>query len=67
MRRKILLSEVDIGSVPIRERLVSAALRKAVESFLQETGIRVVILITDGEDTVEDPSRRQKKRRRRRI
>lgn len=53
---KILLSEVEIGSVPVPGTAVSAAIRKAVESFPPgERESRVVILITDGEDTVEDP------------
>lgn len=59
---KILLSEVDVGSVPTPGTAISAALRKAVESFPPgERESRVVILITDGEDTVEDPKQAAEK------
>ncbi|MGC9519086.1 MAG: VWA domain-containing protein [Desulfuromonadaceae bacterium] len=59
---KILLSEVEIGSVPVPGTAVSAAIRKSVESFPPgERESRVIILITDGEDTVEDPKQAAEK------
>ena len=52
---KILLSEVDVGSVPVPGTAISKAINKSVESFPPgERDSRVVILITDGEDTEED-------------
>ncbi len=59
---KILLSEVDVGSIPVAGTAVSAAIRKCVESFPPgERESRVVILITDGEDTIEDPKQAAEK------
>ncbi|MFB3787003.1 MAG: VWA domain-containing protein [bacterium] len=53
---KILLSEVEVGSVPVPGTAVSRAIRKCLESFPPgERESRIIILITDGEDTVEDP------------
>ncbi len=53
---KILLSEVEIGSVPIPGTAISTAIDKAIESFPPgERESRAIILITDGEDTVDDP------------
>lgn len=53
---KILLSEVEIGSVPVPGTAISSAINKAIESFPPgERESRAIILITDGEDTVADP------------
>ncbi len=53
---KILLSEVEVGSVPIPGTAISKAIEKSMESFPPgERESRVLILITDGEDTVGDP------------
>lgn len=53
---KILLSEVEIGSVPVPGTAISSAIEKAIQSFPPgDRESRAVILITDGEDTVADP------------
>ncbi len=53
---KILLSEVEVGSVPVPGTAISKAIDKSLESFPPgERESRVLILITDGEDTVGEP------------
>ncbi len=53
---KILLEEVEVGSIPIPGTAISKSITKSLESFPPgERESRVIILITDGEDTVQDP------------
>lgn len=53
---KILLNEVNIGSVPTPGTAITKAIEKSLDSFPPgERESRVIILITDGEDTVGDP------------
>ena len=55
---KILLSEVEVGSVPVPGTVLSKAIDKALESFPPgERESRAIVLITDGEDTVGDPKK----------
>lgn len=59
---KILLSEVEVGSVPVPGTSISRAILKCVESFPPgDRESRAIILITDGEDTYEDPREAAKK------
>ena len=58
---KILLSEVEVGSVPIPGTAIAKAIEKSLASFpLGERESRVIILITDGEDTLGDPQKAAK-------
>ncbi|MBE7557844.1 VWA domain-containing protein [bacterium] len=53
---QILLSAVDTDTVAFPGTNLAEALRKARESFVQkELKYKVLILLTDGESTVEDP------------
>ncbi|RJP34396.1 MAG: VWA domain-containing protein [Candidatus Omnitrophota bacterium] len=55
---KILLNEIEIGSVPVPGTAISKAIEKSLESFPPgDRESRVLILITDGEDTVGDPKK----------
>ncbi|MEW6238203.1 MAG: VWA domain-containing protein [Candidatus Omnitrophota bacterium] len=55
---KILLDEVEVGSIPVPGTAISKAIEKSLDSFPPgDRESRVVILITDGEDTVEDPKK----------
>lgn len=59
---KILLSEVGLESVPTPGTAISVAIQKCLESFPPgNRESRVIILITDGEDTVGDPMEAAKK------
>ncbi len=53
---KLLLREVEVGSVPVPGTAIGSAIDKAIASYPQgDRESRVLILITDGEDTVSDP------------
>ncbi|MDP8244580.1 MAG: VWA domain-containing protein [Candidatus Hinthialibacter antarcticus] len=53
---KILLSEVNQNTIPTGGTAIGSAIEKALASFPPgERESRVIILITDGEDTVGDP------------
>lgn len=55
---RILLGEVEIGSVPSPGTAISRAIEKCLDSFPPgDRESRAIILITDGEDTVGDPQR----------
>ncbi len=59
---KILLSEVDQQSIPTPGTAIGEAIEKAIEAFPQDNReSRVIILITDGEDTLSDPIEAAKK------
>ncbi len=52
----ILLEEVSIGSVPVPGTALTKAIDKSLDSFPPgERESRVIILITDGEETLGDP------------
>ncbi|MBI1389963.1 MAG: VWA domain-containing protein [bacterium] len=53
---KMLLNEVDENSIPVGGTAIQKAIGKALDSFPPgERESRVIILITDGEDTTGDP------------
>jgi len=53
---KLLLNEIDENSVPTPGTAIGSAIEKAIESFPEgNRESRVIILITDGEDTISDP------------
>jgi Ca-activated chloride channel homolog len=59
---KLLLSEVEVGSIQKSGTAIGTAIEKALDSFPPgERESRVIILITDGEDTVSDPSQAAKR------
>lgn len=59
---KILLSEVNQDTIPTGGTAIGAAIEKALASFPPgERESRVIILITDGEDTVGDSDEAAKK------
>lgn len=53
---KMFLDIMDPSIMPVQGTAIGKAILRAVESFVQsERKHKVLILITDGEDTVEDP------------
>lgn len=53
---KIFLDIMEPGLIPVPGSAIGKAIEKSVESFVAtERKYKVLILITDGEDTVEDP------------
>ena len=53
---KMLLSEVDVDSIPTPGTAITRAIEKSLDAFPPgERESRVIILITDGEDTVGNP------------
>ncbi|MDX9754715.1 MAG: VWA domain-containing protein [bacterium] len=55
---KLLLNEIHIGSIEKSGTAIGTAIDKALDSFPPgERESRVIILITDGEDTVSDPGK----------
>lgn len=53
---RILLNEISIDSVPVGGTAITRAINKALETFPEGyRESRVIILITDGEDTQDDP------------
>jgi len=53
---RLFLDVIDSGIIPVQGTAIGEAIRKATASFVQdESRHKVLILITDGEDTVSDP------------
>jgi len=53
---KMFLDIIDTDLVPVPGTAIGSAIEKAVNSFVQsERKFKVLIIITDGEDTISDP------------
>lgn len=53
---KMLLDEIDQNTIPTPGTAIGSAINKAIDSFPPgNRESRVIILITDGEDTISDP------------
>lgn len=55
---KMLLNEIEIGSIEKPGTAIGSAIEKTLDSFPPgERQSRVIVLITDGEDTLSDPQK----------
>ncbi len=53
---KMFLDIIDTNIVPVPGTAIGAAIEKAIDSFVRsERKFKILIIITDGEDTISDP------------